>query len=113
MQGPGALSLLEQVSVSRIDVPVGKVVYTQWLTPKAGIWTDLTVTRLAEDRFLVVGADVIHRRMLAWLERHAADHPYVAVTDVTPATTLLSIQGPRSRELLTRLTTACDRGQGD
>jgi glycine cleavage system aminomethyltransferase T/glycine/D-amino acid oxidase-like deaminating enzyme len=106
VQGPGALALLERVSVSRIDVPIGKVVYTQWLTPAAGIWTDLTVTRLTEDRFLVVGADVIHRRMLTWLRRHADGGGYVAITDVTPQTTLLSVQGPRSRELLSRLTAA-------
>jgi len=106
VQGPGALALLDKVSVSRIDVPIGKIVYTQWLTPKAGIWTDVTVTRIGEGRFLVVGADVIHRRMLAWLHRHAEGGPYVAITDMTTARTLLTVQGPRSRELLTRLTTA-------
>jgi 4-methylaminobutanoate oxidase (formaldehyde-forming) len=106
VQGPGALGLLERVSVSRIDRPVGTIVYTQWLTPSAGIWTDVTVTRLHDDVFLVVGADVIHRRILAWLRRHAEDGPYVAITDMTTARTLLTIQGPRSRELLSRLTTA-------
>jgi glycine cleavage system aminomethyltransferase T/glycine/D-amino acid oxidase-like deaminating enzyme len=106
VQGPGALPLLDRVSVSRIDVPVGKVVYTQWLTPKAGIWTDVTVTRLDDDVFLVVGADLIHRRMLAWLHRHAEGGDHVAITDITPARTLLSVQGPNSRELLSRLTTA-------
>ena len=92
--------------MSRIDRPVGKIVYTQWLTPKAGIWTDVTVTRIDDDAFLVVGADVIHRRMLAWLRRHAEGGAYVAITDMTTARTLLTVQGPRSRELLSRLTTA-------
>ena len=106
VQGPGALDLLEKVSVSRIDRPVGTIVYTQWLTPKAGIWTDVTVTRIHDDAFVVVGADVIHRRMLAWLRRHAEGGAYVAITDMTTARTLLTVQGPRSRELLSRLTTA-------
>jgi 4-methylaminobutanoate oxidase (formaldehyde-forming) len=107
VEGPGALALLNKVSVSQIDVPVGKIVYTQWLTPKrAGIWTDLTVTRLAEDRFLVVAADVIHRRTEAWLRRHAEGGEYVAITDITAGNTLLTVQGPKSRELLSRLTTA-------
>ena len=62
------------MSVSELDVPVGKIVYTQWLhTEHGSIWTDVTVTRPAEDTFLVIGADVIHRRMLAWLERQHAE----------------------------------------
>jgi 4-methylaminobutanoate oxidase (formaldehyde-forming) len=87
-------------------VPIGKIVYTQWLTELGGIWTDVTVTRLEEDAYLVVGADIIHRRMLSWLRRHAEGGPYVAITDISSARTLLTVQGPRSRELLSRLTTA-------
>jgi heterotetrameric sarcosine oxidase gamma subunit len=106
VQGPHALDLLNRVSVSEIDVPVGKIVYTHWCTPNGKIWTDLTVTRVHDDRFVVIGADIIHRRMIAWLERHVRDHEFVTVTDMTTARTLLSVQGPRSRELLSRLTTA-------
>jgi glycine cleavage system aminomethyltransferase T/glycine/D-amino acid oxidase-like deaminating enzyme len=106
VQGQDALPLLNRVSAAQIDVPVGKIVYTHWCTPKGGIWTDLTVTRLNEDRFLVVGADIIHRRMIAWLERHRVAGEFVTITDVTSARTLLTVQGPRSRELLSRLTTS-------
>ncbi|HYG71272.1 MAG TPA: FAD-dependent oxidoreductase [Actinomycetota bacterium] len=102
--GADAEALLNRVSVSDVSVPVGKIVYTQWLTERAGIWTDVTVTRLADDTYLVVGADVIHRRILAWLERHRAEGEHVALVDVTSGRTLLSVQGPRSRELLQRLT---------
>ena len=73
VQGPDALTLLNRVSVSELDVPVGKITYTHWCTPNGKIWTDLTVTRTAEDTFLVIGADVIHRRMLGWLERQRAE----------------------------------------
>jgi len=104
--GTGAEALLNRVSVSDVSVPVGKIVYTQWLTERAGIWTDLTVTRVHDDAYVVIGADVIHRRMLAWLERHSAEGEHVAIVDMTSARTLLTIQGPRSRELLSRLTTA-------
>jgi 4-methylaminobutanoate oxidase (formaldehyde-forming) len=106
VQGPGALALLNRVSVSEIDVPVGKIVYTHWCTPNGRIWTDLTITRVHEDRFVVIGADIIHRRMIAWLERHMVEGEFVTVTDMTAARTLLSVQGPKSRELLSRLTTA-------
>jgi glycine cleavage system aminomethyltransferase T/glycine/D-amino acid oxidase-like deaminating enzyme len=106
VQGPDALALLNRVSAAQIDVPVGRIVYTHWCTPKGGIWTDLTITRLDEDRFMVIGADIIHRRMIAWLERHRADGEFVTITDTTSARTLLTVQGPRSRELLSRITTA-------
>jgi 4-methylaminobutanoate oxidase (formaldehyde-forming) len=94
------------VSVSELDVPVGKITYTHWCTPNGKIWTDLTVTRTAEDTFLVIGADIIHRRMIAWLERHRAEGEFATVTDMTSSRMLLTVQGPRARELLSRLTTA-------
>ncbi len=106
VQGPDALTLLNRVSVSELDVPVGKITYTHWCTPNGKIWTDLTVTRTAEDTFLVIGADVIHRRMLGWLDRQRAEGGAVSITDMTSSRMLLTVQGPRSRELLARLSTA-------
>ena len=93
VRGPGAEALLNRVSVSDVSVPIGKIVYTQWLTEHGGIWTDVTVTRLDRDLYLVVGADIIHRRMLAWLRRHAEGGPYVAITDMSSARTLLTCKG--------------------
>jgi 4-methylaminobutanoate oxidase (formaldehyde-forming) len=106
VQGRDAVNLLQRVSAANVDVPVGRIVYTHWCLPGGGIWTDLTVTRLAEEVFQVVGADIIHRRMIAWLKRHTRDGEFVTVTDMTSARALLTIQGPKSRELLSRLTTA-------
>ena len=106
VQGPNAVDLLQRVSAANVDVPVGRIVYTHWCLNNGGIWTDLTVTRLAEDTFQVVGADIIHRRMIAWLQRHTHDGEFVTVTDMTTARTLLTVQGPNSRALLSELTTA-------
>ena len=106
VQGPHAEDLLSRTCANDVRVPVGRIVYTQMLTPKGGIWTDITVTRVDEQAFVVVAADVIHRRTIAWLERHVAESEFVTITDMTAARTLLSIQGPKSRELLSRLTTA-------
>jgi 4-methylaminobutanoate oxidase (formaldehyde-forming) len=49
--GAGALAYLERLAANQIEQPVGKVVYTSLLNEKGGIKADLTVTRLAEDRF--------------------------------------------------------------
>jgi 4-methylaminobutanoate oxidase (formaldehyde-forming) len=106
VQGRDAARVLNLVSANDVDVAVGRVVYTQWLNHAGGIEADLTVTRLAEERYLVVASDLIHRRIAPWIERHAPEGAHVAVTDVTAGTTLMTVQGPRSRELLARLTSA-------
>jgi 4-methylaminobutanoate oxidase (formaldehyde-forming) len=106
VQGRDAEAVLSRICANDVAVPVGRVVYTQWLNERGGIEADLTVTRLGEARFLVVVTDLVHRRIAPWIERHAPEGAHVTVTDVTSGTTLLSVQGPRSRELLQRLTSA-------
>ncbi len=106
VQGRDAVRVLDRLSTNDIDVEIGRIVYTQWLDERGGIVADLTVTRLGEARFLVVVTDLIHRRIEPWIERHTPDGAHVTVTDVTSGTTLLTVQGPRSRDLLARLTSA-------
>ncbi len=106
VQGRDAERVLNRVCANDVAVPVGRVVYTQWLNEAGGIEADLTVTRLAEDTYLLVVSDLTHRRMAPWLLRHAPDGAHVTVTDVTSGMALLQVQGPRSRDLLSRLTSA-------
>jgi 4-methylaminobutanoate oxidase (formaldehyde-forming) len=106
VQGPDAATVLDRLSVSVIDREVGRLVYTQWLNTAGGIATDLTVTRLGEERFLVVTSDLIHRRIEPMIRRETRPGEFLTVTDITSGTTLLSVQGPKSRTLLSRLTDA-------
>jgi heterotetrameric sarcosine oxidase gamma subunit len=106
VQGRDAEPVLNRVCANNVAVEPGRLVYTQWLNERGGIEADLTVTRLSEDRFLVVATDTIHRRLESWLRRHTPDGAHLATTDVTAGTTLLTVQGPRSRELLASLTSA-------
>ena len=103
VQGPGAEAVLGRVCANDVAVPVGKVVYTQWLNERGGIIADVTVTRLAEDEYIVIAADNIHRRIPSWIRRNTRDDEFVVVTDVTSGSAMLSVQGPKSRELLQRL----------
>src|SRR5919199_2347298 len=105
VQGPQAGELLEWLSANRVDGPEGRVTYTPWLNEAGTVEADLTVTKLDPERYLVVASDTVHRHVETWLRRHLAGRA-ATVTDVTSAYTLLSLQGPRSREVLQRLTTA-------
>ncbi len=103
VQGPHAVAVLNRVCANNVDTAVGRVVYTQWLDERGGIIADVTVTRLAEDSYVVVSGDTIHRRVPAWIKRQTRDDEFLTVTDVTSGYALLSVQGPRSREVLQRL----------
>ena len=61
VQGRDALECLNWVSCNDIDVPPGRLVYTQWVNALGGIEADLTITRLSEQQFMVVCSDTAHR----------------------------------------------------
>ena len=104
VQGRDALAVLERVSANRIDVDLGTNVYTQWLNPQGGIISDLTITRTGEAEFLLVTGDILQSTTSAWLRRQTLAGENCHVTDVTSAYTILSLQGPKSREILAAMT---------
>jgi 4-methylaminobutanoate oxidase (formaldehyde-forming) len=87
---------------SEIDVPSGRIVYTVMCNERGGIEMDPTVTRLSDDRFLVLAPTLAQRRTEALLRRGLPADAVVA--DVTGGWATLHLAGPRSRELLARLT---------
>jgi glycine cleavage system aminomethyltransferase T/glycine/D-amino acid oxidase-like deaminating enzyme len=101
--GPDARAVLDRVSANRIDVPGGRVVYTQWLNELGGIEADLTVTRLDEVSFLVVTSAASETRDLAWLRRHVPPDARCTVHNVTSGLAALGVMGPYSRALLEQL----------
>ena len=105
VQGRDAGRALERVSANLVDGDTGVVTYTQWLNEGGTIEADLTVTKLADDLFWVVASDTAHRHVLTWMRRHFGDlHAFP--TDVTGAYAQINVQGPRSRELLSAVTSA-------
>jgi 4-methylaminobutanoate oxidase (formaldehyde-forming) len=106
LQGPDAEAVLNRICANNVAVPVGRIVYTQWLNERGGIEADLTITREAEDRFLIVTAAATQIRDLAWLRRNIPDGARAFVFDATSAQAVLGVMGPRSRQLLSRLTDA-------
>ncbi|GLR91636.1 FAD-dependent oxidoreductase [Bradyrhizobium iriomotense] len=106
VQGRDALALLQSLSTNNVDVAVGRIVYTPWLNERGGMESDVTIARTGDDEFLVVTAAVQRIRDLAWLRTHAKGSGHVSVADVSSGYACLSVMGPRSRELLMRVSPA-------
>ncbi|PYN18806.1 MAG: FAD-dependent oxidoreductase, partial [Candidatus Rokuibacteriota bacterium] len=105
LQGPDATAVLQRLCAHDVDLPPGRIVYTQMLNARGGIECDLTVTRLADDAYLVVTIAAAATHDADWIRR-GIGAARVTLTDVTSAFTVLGVMGPRSRELLSRLTDA-------
>jgi 4-methylaminobutanoate oxidase (formaldehyde-forming) len=103
LQGADASTALQRLCANRVDVGIGRIVYTQMLNKRGGIECDLTVTRLADDAYLVVTIAAAATHDADWIRRGLAG-ARATLTDVTSAFTVLGVMGPRSRELLSRLT---------
>jgi 4-methylaminobutanoate oxidase (formaldehyde-forming) len=99
VDGRDAEIFLNCVCGADMSVPVGNIVYTQFLNDRAGIEADVTVTRLSETRYLVVTPAATVVRDMSWLMRHRGDFA-VSVLDTTAAEAVLAIMGPRARDLM-------------
>ena len=103
LQGRDALAVLQRLCANEIDVAPGRMVYTAMLNPRGGFESDLTVLRLAAERFFIVtgSAQTVHDA--DWIERHILRDQQAVLTDVSAQTCVLSLMGPRARELLARV----------
>ena len=106
LEGRDAATVLNRVCANNVDVGAGRVVYTQWLNDRGGIEADLTVTRLSESAFMIVGGAETEVRDFYWLKRQIPDDAHCVLTNVTSSMGVLSIMGPRARDLLQSLTPA-------
>ena len=102
VEGRDACAFLQRMCGNDIDVAPGRLVYTQMLNQRGGIECDLTVTRLSETAFFLVVPAATVTRDLAWLRRHVGD-AFAVITDVTVQEAVLCVMGPKSRDLLTRV----------
>ena len=100
VSGPGALRYLEAMTVNACDRPVGSSIYTALLTPEGGFRADLTIQRLAEDRFRIVTGVLDGARDAFWFRKHLPLDGSVQFDDRSSATTTLGVWGPDAQALV-------------
>ena len=100
VEGRDAVGVLDRLATANLDVPIGRCVYTQFLNERGGIEADLTITRLAADRFLVLTAAFTQTHVESWVRNHTPPGAFCVLTDLSGAYAMLNVQGPRARELL-------------
>jgi glycine cleavage system aminomethyltransferase T/glycine/D-amino acid oxidase-like deaminating enzyme len=106
VRGADAAQVLGRICANEVDGPSGRVVYTPWLNSRGGIEADVTVTRLAEDTYLVVASAALQVKAYDWLRRYVPTDARAQVVDVTSGYAVLALMGPASRALLERLSGA-------
>ena len=106
MKGPDALAALNWICSNNVDKPVGSLTYTQMLDDSGGIQCDLTVCRVATDEFYIVTGTGFATHDFDWIQRSIPAGMNAQLFDITSANTVLSLMGPRSREILQAVTHA-------
>ena len=100
--GPGAKDAVQGIVVAQADVPEGRVIYTPVLDANGGFRSDLTVMRLAHDRYRVVTGGAHGMADLKWFSDHLPADGGAQIVDLTSAYTTIGLWGPRARDILGR-----------
>jgi 4-methylaminobutanoate oxidase (formaldehyde-forming) len=103
LQGRDALAVLQRLCANEMDVAVDRMVYTAMLNERGGFESDLTVIRLARERFLVVTGSAQATRDMDWIARHIEPAEHAHLSDVSALWCVLGLMGPKARELLARV----------
>jgi 4-methylaminobutanoate oxidase (formaldehyde-forming) len=105
VKGKGALLLLQKLTSSNMDRPVGNAIYTQFLNTHGGIESDLTVTRLGEEYFWVITGSGFIANDLARLQMYVDEGDgEISIRDITQEYACLALWGPKSRDVLKKIT---------
>jgi glycine cleavage system aminomethyltransferase T/glycine/D-amino acid oxidase-like deaminating enzyme len=98
--GPAACEVLERLCVNPVDVAAGRTIYTPLLNPAGGILADLTIMRLAGDRFRVVTGGGLGMRDRKIFQDAMPEDGSAQLHDATNAWTTIGLWGPRARDVL-------------
>jgi glycine cleavage system aminomethyltransferase T/glycine/D-amino acid oxidase-like deaminating enzyme len=98
--GSGSLGFLQYITDNQMDQPVGTITYTSMLNKHGGIECDLTVTRLAADRFQIITGTAFGNHDLTWIRSQMPGDGSVYVNDITSNRCCIGVWGPRARDVM-------------
>ncbi|MEM6677291.1 MAG: FAD-dependent oxidoreductase [Pseudomonadota bacterium] len=104
LKGPDAEAALQWIAANRVDKPVGALIYTQMLNDRGGIECDLTCARISEDEYYIVTGTGFATHDFHWIARTIPEGMNAQLVDVTSANAVLSLFGPRARDILSAVT---------
>lgn len=106
IEGPDAEAELQRICAANMAVSPHRTVYTQMLNSRGGIVADVTFTRHAENRYMMVTAAATQAQDMNWIRRNLSPDARVTVTDVTSGFAVLALMGPKAREILSHISPA-------
>jgi 4-methylaminobutanoate oxidase (formaldehyde-forming) len=104
VEGADAEAFLQRVATADMALPVGRVTYTLMLNDRGGIESDVTIARHGPQSFMVMSSISHTRRDRDWLQHHIQPGEDVTLRDMTTAFGVLSVCGPKARELMAVVT---------
>ena len=106
LTGPDAERALQWLCTADVAVPPGRTVYTAMLNAHGTYEADITVTRLSAEEFLLVSSSASTERDQDHITRRMPEGGHASLVDVTSQYAVYGVMGPRSRDLLARLSRA-------
>ena len=104
LEGPGAVAFADYLAVNKVDVPVGRSVYTPWLTPDGGFHSDLTMMRVGENTVRIVTGVFDGGRDDFWIRKHMPNDGSVTFHNISKEISTLGLWGPKAPAVLGQLT---------
>ena len=104
IEGPGAEAFIEQVIANKLPRKTGRLILAHALAPRGGVHSEFTIMRESDDSFYIVSAGATQRLDHDWLKKHMPDDRSVSFTDLTNSMGVLVLAGPKSRDVLQKLT---------
>ncbi|XP_046665146.1 pyruvate dehydrogenase phosphatase regulatory subunit, mitochondrial isoform X1 [Homalodisca vitripennis] len=103
-KGQEVVDLLQYLCSNDVDIPVGGIIHTGLQNERGGYENDCSLTRLAENHYMMIAPTIQQTRCKTWIQRHLPSDSSVSVSDVTSMFTAIAIIGPFTRTLLSELT---------
>ncbi|MBS9715814.1 FAD-dependent oxidoreductase [Pseudohalocynthiibacter aestuariivivens] len=104
LKGLDAEAALSWIAANDVAKPVGSLVYTQMLNDHGGIECDLTCVRIAEDEYYIITGTGYATHDFDWISRNIPDGMNAQLVDITSSNAVLSLMGPKSRDILQEIT---------